>query len=208
MANILRGLNATLGPSSAIYNQATEMGQQLFYSPSVFSYFSPLYRTEKGLLGPEFQIYTTQTAADRADIVHSALYGTLDKSTTVNLTPFVQQAASLEMLLNHVSTVFCGAMKSANLRQAASMTAAAAQKGALAQVQSCTLCGVDVGRSIRSSNEQERRTINPDWSLHRPWGFHLALRPCSAASRARSKAARTTARSRLRVPVRRQLDSN
>ena len=98
MANILRGLNATLGASSAIYNQATEMGQQLFYSPSVFSYFSPLYRTEKGLLGPEFQIYTTQTAADRADIVHTALYGTLDKSTTVNLTPFVQQAGSLEIL--------------------------------------------------------------------------------------------------------------
>ena len=134
MANILRGLNATLGPSSAIYNQATEMGQQLFYSPSVFSYFSPLYRTEKGLLGPEFQIYTTQTAADRADIVHSALYGTLDKSTTVNLTPFVQQAASLEMLLNHVSTVFLHGAMSANLRQAA-YTAAAAQKGALAQVQ-------------------------------------------------------------------------
>jgi uncharacterized protein (DUF1800 family) len=134
MANILRGLNATLGASSAIYNQATEMGQQLFYSPSVFSYFSPLYRTEKGLLGPEFQIYTTQTAADRADIVHTALYGTLDKTTTVNLTPFVQQAASLEMLLNHVSTVFLHGAMSAGLRQQA-YNAAAAQKGALAQVQ-------------------------------------------------------------------------
>jgi hypothetical protein len=110
------------------------MGQQLFYSPSVFSYFSPLYRTEKGLLGPEFQIYTTQTAADRADIVHTALYGTLDKTTTVNLTPFVQQAASLEMLLNHVSTVFLHGAMSAGLRQQA-YNAAAAQKGALAQVQ-------------------------------------------------------------------------
>jgi uncharacterized protein (DUF1800 family) len=134
MTNILRGLNATLGASSAIYNQATEMGQQLFYSPSVFSYFSPLFRTEKGLLGPEFQIYTTQTAADRADIVHSTLYGTLDKSTTVNLTPFVQQAGSIEILLNYISTVFLHGTMSAHLRQQA-YTAAAAQKTTLAQVQ-------------------------------------------------------------------------
>ncbi len=134
MANILRGLNTTLGASSAIYNQATEMGQQLFYSPSVFSYFSPLYRTERGLLGPEFQLYTTQTAADRADIVHTALYGTLDKSTTVNLTPFVQQAASLEILLNYIGSVFLHGTMPAHLHQQA-YTAAAAQKGALAQVQ-------------------------------------------------------------------------
>jgi uncharacterized protein (DUF1800 family) len=134
MANILRGLNATLGASSAIYNQATEMGQQLFYSPSVFSYFSPLYRTEKGLLGPEFQLYTTQTAADRADIVHTTLYGTLDKSTTVNLTPFVQQSASLEILLNYIGSMLLHGTMSANLHRQA-YTAAAAQKTALAQVQ-------------------------------------------------------------------------
>ncbi len=107
----------TLGASSAIYNQATEMGQQLFYSPSVFSYFSPQYRTEKGLLGPEFQLYTTQTAADRADIVHSILYGTLDKSTTVNLTPFVQQAGTVESLLNYIGSVFLHGGMSANLYQ-------------------------------------------------------------------------------------------
>jgi uncharacterized protein (DUF1800 family) len=134
MANILRGLNAMLGASSAIYNQATEMGQQLFYSPSVFSYFSPLYRTEKGLLGPEFQLYTTQTAADRADIVHSVLYSTLDKSTTVNLTPFTQRAVSIEMLLNYISSMFLHGAMSSNLRDNA-YTAAAAQKGALAQTQ-------------------------------------------------------------------------
>ena len=89
MANLLRGLNATLaGASSAPYNDATLMGQELFYPPTVFSYFSPLYTLENGLFAPEFQIYSTQTAAERADIVNAALYGTLDKSTTVNLTPF------------------------------------------------------------------------------------------------------------------------
>jgi len=134
MANILRGLNATLGPSSAIYNQATEMGEQLFYSPSVFNYFSPQYRTEKGLLGPEFQIYTTQTAADRADIVHSILYGSLDKSTTVSLTPFVQQAGGIDSLLTYIGSIFLRDGMSTNLYKAA-YNAASAQKGATAQVQ-------------------------------------------------------------------------
>jgi uncharacterized protein (DUF1800 family) len=132
MANILRGLNATLGPSSAIYNQATQLGQQLFYSPSVFSYFSPQYRTEKGLPGPEFQIYSTQTAANRANIVNTVLNGSLDKSTTVNLTPFIQQAGSTDTLLNYIGSVFLHDGMSTNLYRAA-YSAASAATGAAAR---------------------------------------------------------------------------
>jgi len=126
MTNILRGLNATLGTKSAIYNDATEMGEDLFYAPSVFSYFSPQYRTEKGLLGPEFQIYSTQTVADRADIVNSILYGKLDGSTTVNLAPFVSQASNTANLLNYVSSVFLHGGMSPWLEQAATSAVNAA----------------------------------------------------------------------------------
>jgi uncharacterized protein (DUF1800 family) len=119
MANILRGLNATLGSSSAIYNDATLMGQNLFHAPSVFSYFSPQYRTEHGLLGPEFQVYTTATVADRADIVNSILYGRLDKSTTVNLAPFVENSTCERAMLDYISYVFLHHSASANLQQAA-----------------------------------------------------------------------------------------
>jgi uncharacterized protein (DUF1800 family) len=132
MANVLRGLNATLGPSSGIYNQASQMGEQLFYSPSVFSYFSPQYRTENGLLGPEFQIDTTQTAADRADIVNTILNGLLDKSTTVNLAPFIQQAGNLDTLLNYIGSVFLHDGMSADLYKAA-YTAASAATGPTAR---------------------------------------------------------------------------
>ena len=106
MANLLRGLNATLGASSAVYNQANLMGQDLFYEPSVFSYFSPLYRISGGQLAPEFQLYSTQAAAERADIINTALYGSLDKSTTVDLTPFVSRAGDLPTLLDYASYVF------------------------------------------------------------------------------------------------------
>ena len=86
------------------------MGEELFYAPSVFSYFSPQYRTEKGLLGPEFQIYSTQTVADRADIVNAVLYGKLDTGTTVNLTPFVSQAGNTTELFSITSApCFCTA---------------------------------------------------------------------------------------------------
>jgi uncharacterized protein (DUF1800 family) len=119
MANLLRGLNAKLTANSAIYYDTTELGEDLFDAPSVFSYFSPQYRISGGLLGPEFQIYTTQTAADRDDIVNAILYGTIDKGTTVDLSPFVQQAESTTSLLNTISSVFLHRSMSQTLEQEA-----------------------------------------------------------------------------------------
>lgn len=119
LPNLLRGLNATLTANSAIYNDTSELGQNLLEAPSVFSYFSPQYRIAGGLLAPEFQIYSTQTAADRADIVNSILYGAIDKGTTVNLAPFVQQAGTTTSLLNYISSIFLHGSMSSALEQAA-----------------------------------------------------------------------------------------
>jgi len=119
MANILRGLNATLTLSSTIYNDTSIQSENLFVPPSVFSYFSPQYRLPGGLLGPEFQIYTTETAAERADVVAAILYGKIDKSTTVNLAPFVQLAGDTGRLLNYVSSTFLHGSMSNALNQAA-----------------------------------------------------------------------------------------
>jgi uncharacterized protein (DUF1800 family) len=126
MANLLRGLNATLGASSAIDNQTNQMGQKLFYPPSVFSYFSPLYRTEKGLFGPEFQLYSTATAAARADIVNSILYGSLDKSTQFDLSAFTSQGGSITALIDTISYTFFYHGMSNNLQQSVTSAAAAA----------------------------------------------------------------------------------
>ncbi len=120
MTGILRGLNATLGPATSVPSQAASMGEDLFHAPSVFSYFSPQYRTEKGLLGPEFQIYSTQTAATRADIVNTILYGKLDKDTTVDLSPFLKYAGGNTALLDYISSVFIDGSMSSDLHKAAS----------------------------------------------------------------------------------------
>ena len=106
LPNILRGLNAKLSSSSTVYYDTSELSESLFEALSVFSYFSPQYRVQGGLLGPEFQIYTTQTAANRANIVNAILYGQIDKGTTVSLTPFVQQAGNASSLLSYIGSIF------------------------------------------------------------------------------------------------------
>ncbi|HUB77352.1 MAG TPA: DUF1800 domain-containing protein [Bryobacteraceae bacterium] len=134
LASMLRGLNASVGPANTLNGYSQELGQNLFVAPSVFSYFSPQYQIEGGLLGPEFQIHSTQTSADRANIVSAALYGTLDKTTTLNLTPFVDLAGNVGNLVNYIGYIFVHSGMSAVLTQAAT-AAAAAQSTPLAKAQ-------------------------------------------------------------------------
>ncbi len=129
MANILRGLNATLGPQNNIGALTADLGQTLFQSPTVFGYFSPQYRLPNGLFGPEFQIYTTQTAADRADIVYALLYGSVDQTTSINLAPFLQNAGTIDSLLTYIGSVFLHGGMSTNLYQAAYNAASGAALG-------------------------------------------------------------------------------
>jgi uncharacterized protein (DUF1800 family) len=119
LPNLLRGLNATLTSNSTIVYDISLLSESLFDAPSVFSYFSPQYRVPGGLFGPEFQIQTTQTAANRADIIYSILYGQIDKGTTVNLTPFVQHAGSASSLVSYIGSIFLHGSMSSALTQAA-----------------------------------------------------------------------------------------
>ena len=133
LTSVLRGLNATAGAASALSNDASTLGQNLFNEPSVFSYFSPQSRTEFGLLGPEFQIYSTQTAADRVNLVNSILYGKTN-GFKVNLAPFVNLAADTTGLLDYIGGIFLHGGMSAGLQQAAA-TAVNAQTTPLAKAQ-------------------------------------------------------------------------
>ena len=134
LANLARGLNATVGPTNSLNNYANELGQNLFNAPSVFSYFSPQNRIAGGLLGPEFQIYSTQTASDRADVINTALYGSLDSTTKLDLSPFVAQAGNVSNLVNYIGYVFLHSGMSSTLAQAAT-SAANAQSSATAKAQ-------------------------------------------------------------------------
>jgi uncharacterized protein (DUF1800 family) len=134
LANLVRGLNGTVSATNSLNGYANEMGENLFNAPSVFSYFSPLNQTENGLFAPEFQIYSTQTAADRADAINTALYGTLDKNIALNPTPFAQQAGTSANLVDYIGYVFLhSGMSSTLAREAADAANAASTPAAKAQ---------------------------------------------------------------------------
>jgi hypothetical protein len=122
-----------VGATNSIDNYANELGENLFNEPSVFSYFSPQNRIAGGLLGPEFQIYSTQTASDRANLVNTALYASVGSTTT--LPPAVVAAANdVSILLDAISYVFLHSSMSPALTQAAT-SAVNAQSTPLAKVQ-------------------------------------------------------------------------
>ncbi len=133
MSNVLRGLNGTVQATNGVNNAATNMGQELFYEASVFSYFSPQSRTEHGLYGPEFQIYTTQTAVNRADTVNTLLYGTLP-GVKVDLQPFVPYAGDTTTLLDYIARIFLRSSMSPRLQSAAAAAVDAAP-GTTAKIQ-------------------------------------------------------------------------
>jgi uncharacterized protein (DUF1800 family) len=105
--NLLRGLGGAVSDTSNVSNYAGQLGQTLFYAPSVFSFFSPQYRTPGGSLAPEFQIYSTQSATNRANLVNSAIYTErFDSGTTFNLAPYVAAASHPDSLTALINTVF------------------------------------------------------------------------------------------------------
>ena len=134
LTDILRAFDAQLTPTSVIYNYATQLGQNLFFPTTVFSYFSPLYALDDGTPAPEFQIYTTQTATTRANIVAAIIYGTLDKNTKLDYSEFLPYGGDIPTLLDHIAYVFLHHSMSPELQQAAT-GAASAVTTPLARVQ-------------------------------------------------------------------------
>jgi uncharacterized protein (DUF1800 family) len=125
LTNILRAFNAQLTPASVIYNYANALGQNLFFPATVFSYYSPLYTLEDGTPAPEFQIYSTQTAATRANVVATIIYGTLDKNTKLDYSEFLPYGNDVPTLLDHIAYVFLHHSMSPQLQQEATIAASA-----------------------------------------------------------------------------------
>jgi uncharacterized protein (DUF1800 family) len=118
--NMLRGLAGTVADSSTVFSYAGQLGQTLFFAPSVFSYFSPNSRTADGLLAPEFQLYSTQTATLRANLVNSAVYGgRFDTGTTFNIAAFTAAASNSSNLIALINTVFFHGAMSDSVKTAA-----------------------------------------------------------------------------------------
>ena len=101
ITGLVRALNGTASATNTLEGQSSAMGEPLFYSPSVFNFFSPAYQpsSHSKLLGPEFELYSQASAMVRADFVNSLVYGTLT-GVTIDLAPFEKLASNPGVLLD------------------------------------------------------------------------------------------------------------
>ena len=117
---ILRGLGA-ITDGNRLYEPAGAMGQDVFYSPTVFNYYPADYRIPgTSLVAPQFGIHNTNTVLHRANFVSemiddggwspdTELAGAV--GTKVDLQPFRNVAASPADLVNLVNArLFGGGM--------------------------------------------------------------------------------------------------
>jgi hypothetical protein len=113
ITDVLRAFNATTDGELA--GQANAMGQDLFNSPSVFSYYPHQYLVPGTTIqGPEYGIQSSSTAEARLNFVNaltSAGVKTNDGGTTIDLTPLQQFAASPSLLVGELNALLLhGAM--------------------------------------------------------------------------------------------------
>jgi uncharacterized protein (DUF1800 family) len=124
VASLLRALAADVADHPFMSDKTEEMGQKVFYPPSVFSYFSPGFRVRgtaapggQPLAGPEFQILTSITALVRANFVGSLLGGHFGRDAVIDYTPFTSRARDAAALVDYCNLVFMGGRMSADERR-------------------------------------------------------------------------------------------
>jgi len=117
MMAILRGLDAVTD-GNRLYEPAGAMGQDVFYSPTVFNYYPADYRIPgTTLLAPQFGIHNTNTVLHRANFVSemideggwspdTELAGAV--GTKIDVTPFRNVAASPSQLVNMINAKLFG----------------------------------------------------------------------------------------------------
>jgi hypothetical protein len=97
---LARALGATVTDEPSLAYSSELMGQKLFYSPSVFSYYSPLYRIPGvGANAPEFQILNPTTALSRVNFIYRLTGNSLTSTVKIPLAHFAGLASSPEILI-------------------------------------------------------------------------------------------------------------
>lgn len=99
---LARALGLNLGQASQFAYLFYNMNEGMLDAPSVFGHYSPTYRIPKGngLYGPEFQIYSSSDAINRANYFYSLMYNPWPINPT--LQPFVNLANDSTALVNAI----------------------------------------------------------------------------------------------------------
>ncbi len=101
-ASLARALNGRVAPENQEDWMLGLMGQRLLAAPTVFGFYSPLYKLPGGqLYGPEFQIFTPTESVLRDNELYSILENR-DANFRVDLSPFLSAAGDIPQLIDAV----------------------------------------------------------------------------------------------------------
>ncbi|MDP3070604.1 MAG: DUF1800 family protein [Opitutaceae bacterium] len=135
VVSFVRALGGTVSPTNGQAWQFSQMGQAPLAPPSVFGYYSPLFRIPRtALTGPEFQIYGPTEAVLRGNRFWSILSGGAGGDFTVDLAPFVALADDTPALIDSVDQALLYGRMPAGMRQSLA-NAITAQSDARAKAQ-------------------------------------------------------------------------
>ena len=101
--SFVRALNGRITPQTPVTWTFSRVGQTLTAPPSVFGYYSPLYRLpgNPALFGPEFQIYTPTESILLGNEIHQLLKQP-SGDPSVDLAPFQAAASDTKQLVDLV----------------------------------------------------------------------------------------------------------
>lgn len=118
-AGFLRALNGSFSSTNGLVYLFDHLGQMPLTPPSVFSWFSPLYRAPNSpLFGPEFQIYSPSEATLRGNVLYAMLQGNGGGDTTVDLTPFQAYGNDMPALVEAANQVLLYGRMPPEIKQA------------------------------------------------------------------------------------------
>ena len=121
---LLRGLHALATPENGLAEHGRDLGQWVFYPPSVFSYFSPGYRIPgSGVLAPEFQIHTKANALARADFAYEAARNRVGHGVSIELPHLVAVGDDLDRLCDAIDSALFQGRMTEEVRQAVRLAA-------------------------------------------------------------------------------------
>jgi uncharacterized protein (DUF1800 family) len=164
MVRFLRAFNATsdgalgsinLGAATSFQIGAAQLDEDVFRAPSVFNFYSPDYQVplEPGVLGPEFEIYSSMTALRRTNFYGRLVCGTTaactnpgipagggqatadyrPAGTSIDLTPYADLAADPAALVDALNTLLLHGSMTLEMRDIITNYVASLPEGDLLQ---------------------------------------------------------------------------
>jgi uncharacterized protein (DUF1800 family) len=111
IVSFARALNGAISPDNGLSWLFSRMAQMPLTPPSVFSFYSPLYRIPNSpLFGPEFQIYTPTESVLRGNLLWE-IVANPGSEFSISLSPFVSVAGNIPLLIDAVDqALFYGRM--------------------------------------------------------------------------------------------------